>query len=91
MSFAEIEARVAAVPGVFECAAAAVAHPEVGEALALYIVPDKEAREVADRVRRSLPLHWTCESIKIVSELPKTPYGKVSRVSLSKKATGTDG
>jgi len=91
VSFAEVEAKVAAVPGVYECAAAAVAHPEVGEALALYIVPDKDAREVVDQVRRSLPLHWTCESIEVVSEIPKTPYGKLSRVYLSKKATGTDG
>jgi acyl-CoA synthetase (AMP-forming)/AMP-acid ligase II len=91
VSFAEIEARVAAVPGVFECAAAAVADPEVGEALALYIVPDKEASEVADRVRRSLPTYWTCESINIVSEIPKTARGKVSRVSLPKKAVATNG
>ena len=55
VNFAEVEARVAAVPGVYECAAAAIAHPEAGEALVLYIVPDKTADRVADRVRRSLP------------------------------------
>jgi acyl-CoA synthetase (AMP-forming)/AMP-acid ligase II len=82
VSFAEVEARVAAVPGVYECAAAAVPHPEVGEALALYIVPDRGARGIVDRVRRSLPANWTCESIRIVSEIPKTARGKVSRASL---------
>jgi acyl-CoA synthetase (AMP-forming)/AMP-acid ligase II len=91
VSFAEVEAKVAAVPGVYECAAAAVAHPEVGEALALYIVPDKQARKVVDQVRRSLPTYWTCESIDIVSEIPKTARGKLSRVSLPKKAIGNDG
>lgn len=91
VSFAEVEAKVAAVPGVYECAAAAVPHPEAGEALALYIVPDKQASEVVDRVRRSLPTYWTCQSIDIVSEIPKTARGKVSRASLPKKAMRTDG
>jgi acyl-CoA synthetase (AMP-forming)/AMP-acid ligase II len=82
VSFAEVEAKVAVVPGVYECAAAAVPHPEVGEALALYIVPDKGARGIVDRVRRSLSINWTCESIQIVSEIPKTARGKVLRASL---------
>jgi len=85
VSFAEVEARVMAVPGVYECAAAAVAHPEAGEALVLYIVPDNTIDRVADRVRRSLPVHWTCDSIRIVSELPKTSSGKVSREALERK------
>jgi len=89
VSFAEVEAKVAAVPGVYECTAAAVTHPEVGEALALYIVPDKGAGDVIDQVRRSLPVYWTCESIQIVSEIPKTARGKVSRASLPVKAIGT--
>ena len=46
VSFGEVERRVAAVPGVYECAATAVPHPEAGEALALYIVPDKGTGDV---------------------------------------------
>jgi acyl-CoA synthetase (AMP-forming)/AMP-acid ligase II len=84
VSFAEVEAKVAAVPGVYECAAASVAHSESGEALALYIVPDKSAGDVVERVRHSLPTYWTCDSISIVSEIPKTARGKVSRASLPK-------
>jgi acyl-CoA synthetase (AMP-forming)/AMP-acid ligase II len=57
-------------------------HPEVGEALVLYIVPDKGAEDIIDRVRRSLSINWTCESIQIVSEIPKTANGKISRASL---------
>jgi acyl-CoA synthetase (AMP-forming)/AMP-acid ligase II len=82
VSFDEVEAKVVAIPGVYECAAAAVPHPEVGEALTLNIVPDKEAGDIIDRVRRSLPVSWTCESIQVVSEITKTVRGKVSRVSL---------
>ena len=72
INFAEVEACVAAMPGVYECAAAAVAHPESGEALVLYIVPDAKEDSLVERVRRSLPIHWTCDSIRIVSEIPKT-------------------
>jgi acyl-CoA synthetase (AMP-forming)/AMP-acid ligase II len=90
VSFAEVEARVASLAGVSECAVAAVAHPEAGEALALYIVPDKGAGEIVEKVRRSLPTYWTCESITIVSHIPKTARGKVSRGDL-KKAVGIDG
>ncbi len=86
VSIAEVEARVASLPGVSECAVAAVAHPEAGEALALYIVPDQDASEVADKVRRSLPTYWTCESINLVSQIPKTARGKVARGALLKKA-----
>ena len=43
VSIAEVETRVASLPGVSECAAHAVPHPEAGEALALYIVPDQDA------------------------------------------------
>jgi acyl-CoA synthetase (AMP-forming)/AMP-acid ligase II len=91
VSFAEVEARVASLAGVSECAVAAVAHPEAGEALALYIVPDKDACEVVEKVRRSLPTYWTCESINIVSHIPKTARGKVSRGDLLKKAVEING
>ena len=83
VSFAEIEGKVAAIPGVYECAATAVPHPEAGEAVALYVVPDQEGGDVVDRVRRSLPVDWTCESIQIVAKIPKTTRGKIARTSLS--------
>lgn len=88
VSFAEVEARIAAVPGVFECAAAAVPHPEAGEALALYIVPDQKGEEVIERVRYGLPSSWTCSCIQIVSAIPKTERGKVARASLPAMAIG---
>ena len=85
INFAEVEARVAAVPGVYECAAAAVAHPEAGEALVLYIVPQANEDSLAERVRRSLPIHWTCDSVRIVSEIPKTDNGKIAREALARE------
>ncbi|HLA80135.1 MAG TPA: class I adenylate-forming enzyme family protein [Thermoleophilia bacterium] len=82
VSCAEVEATVAAVPGVYECAATVAPHEEACEALVLWDVPEQGGQNIAERVRRSLPVHWTCESIEIVAELPKTSNGKVSRSSL---------
>lgn len=86
VSLAEVEAKVAGVPGVYECAAAGVPHPEAGEALALFIatdgVEDNSADALIERVRRALPVQWTCNSVRIVAELPKTPNGKIARSEL---------
>jgi acyl-coenzyme A synthetase/AMP-(fatty) acid ligase len=79
VSFAEVEARVAQVAGVYECAATSVAHPEAGEAIALFVVPQSGASEVLERVRAALPPHWTCTEMNLVGELPKTANGKIAR------------
>lgn len=78
----EVEETVAAVPGVYECAAVGVRHPEAGEALALFIVPDEGASGLAEKVRQAVPSQWTCASVKVVSQLPKTYNGKVARSEL---------
>jgi acyl-CoA synthetase (AMP-forming)/AMP-acid ligase II len=83
VSFAEVEERVTAIPGVYECGACGVAHPEAGEALMLFIVPDHGARIVTEELRHRLPAHWTLDSIRLVSELPKTSAGKIARTALS--------
>lgn len=82
VSFGEVEARVVAIPGVYECAAAATHHPEAGEALALFVVAEEGAGMVAERVRRALLPQWTCASVRVVSELPKTENGKIARSRL---------
>ncbi len=82
ISLAEVESRVAAIPGVYECGACAVEHPEAGEALLLLIVPDRGASLVTEEIRHSLPAHWTLDSIRFVSELPKTSAGKIARPAL---------
>lgn len=82
VSFGEVETKVAAVPGVYECAATATQHPEAGEALALFIVADNRASMIGERVRRALPPQWTCVSVRVVPELPKTANGKIARSQL---------
>lgn len=82
VSFAEAEEKVTAIPGVYECAVRAVPHPEAGEALVLFIVPDEGVKIVEEEVRRHLPAHWALDSIRMVSELPKTSTGKITLSSL---------
>ena len=93
VSFAEVEAAVAAVPGVYECAAAGVEHPEAGEALAVFVVEDSIERDSAharanggrsliEKVRHALPSQWTCTVVKVVPELPRTANGKIARSQL---------
>lgn len=83
VSFPEVEARVSAIPGVYECVARATNHPEAGEALVLFIVPDQGVTIGIEEVRRHLPAHWAIDSIRLVSELPKTSVGKIALSSLS--------
>jgi len=83
VSFAEVEERVTAIEGVYECAALAADHPEAGEALVLLIVPDPAAKVEVKDVRRQLPAHWALDSIRLIRELPKTSAGKIARSSLS--------
>ena len=86
VSVGEVEAKVAALAGVSECAAVGVKHAEAGEALALLVVAEKAAQSengnLGDRVRRALPTHWTCVSVKLVTQLPRTPNGKIARAEL---------
>ena len=65
VSLAEVEARVTAIPGVYECGACAVEHPEAGEALVLLIVPDQGARLVTEEIRHqpSSPLDSRLDSV----------------------------
>jgi acyl-CoA synthetase (AMP-forming)/AMP-acid ligase II len=79
VAFAEVEARVAATPGVCECAATSVPHTEAGEALALFIVPEHGADDLPERVRRAIPPQWTCSAVNLVRELPKNSKGNIAR------------
>lgn len=90
VSLTEVEAKVAAVPGVCQCAAAGVRHPEAGEAIALFVVgedgSDNGSQSLLENVRRALPSQWTCASVKLVQEIPRTPNGKIARSKLQTSA-----
>jgi acyl-CoA synthetase (AMP-forming)/AMP-acid ligase II len=78
----EVEAALAAIPGVYECAVTGVPHPEAGEALAIFVVAENGTDGLTASIRRALPPQWTCASVKLVSELPRTANGKVARAQL---------
>lgn len=82
VSFPEVEARVASIPGIYECAASAVGHAEAGEALVLFIVTDRGAKIEMEEIRRVLPAHWAIDSVHVVPEIPKTSGGKIARSAL---------
>jgi acyl-CoA synthetase (AMP-forming)/AMP-acid ligase II len=86
VGFAEIEARIAAVTGVSECAAVAVPHVEAGEALALFIVAPEAPADLLKAIRRCMPTDWICDSIRLIAELPRNPYGKLQRRRLLEMA-----
>jgi len=86
VSFAEIEARIAALPGVAECAATAVPHAEAGEALALYVVATHDPGEAAASIRRGMPREWICDCVKFLQELPRNSHGKLLRPRLAEMA-----
>jgi acyl-CoA synthetase (AMP-forming)/AMP-acid ligase II len=90
VSLTEVEARVAAIAGVRECAVAGVPHPEAGEALAVFIVKEDGDSDGAalvepalvEKIRQALPAQWTCASVRVVAELPRTANGKIARSEL---------
>jgi acyl-CoA synthetase (AMP-forming)/AMP-acid ligase II len=86
VGFAEIEARIAAVTGVSECAAIAVPHVEAGEAVALFVVAADAPADLLKTVRRCMPSEWVCDSIRLIAELPRNPYGKLLRHRLQEMA-----
>ena len=86
VSFAEAEARVTAMPQVFECAAAGAPHPESGEALVLFVVLKEGAKLAPEDIRRQLPAQWALDSVHFVSDLPKNAHGKITCGSLSAPA-----
>ena len=93
VSVGEVEAKVGAMAGVSECAAVGVKHPEAGEAVALLVVADhgvvngviadNRVEDFGDKVRRALPSHWTCVTVKVVEALPRTANGKIARSQLA--------
>jgi acyl-CoA synthetase (AMP-forming)/AMP-acid ligase II len=90
VSFTEVEHKVAAIPGVAECAAHAVAHPEAGEALILMVVQKHGAQLGSAEICRQLPAHWAFDSVRFVTELPKTANGKLSRAAIAEQVKSSN-
>jgi len=82
----EVEAAVAEVSGVGQVAVAGVPHPDWGEAVVAFVVPDPEARldedEVRAHCRSRLSTYKRPKAVTRVESLPLTAYGKVDKKAL---------
>lgn len=86
---AEVEAQIAALPGVRECAVCPVPSAEYGQALHAFVVPEPDApgdSEWHAALRESLPRRLRPLTFTRLSELPRTPSGKVQRWRLREGA-----
>jgi acyl-coenzyme A synthetase/AMP-(fatty) acid ligase len=52
----------------------------------LLVVPECGKPVETEEIRKKLPAHWTIDSIRQVSELPKTANGKLARSVISEWA-----
>jgi len=82
----EIEAVVAAIPGVLECACIGVSDEKTGEAVSLFVVKDKGTVLTRDDVvahcRKELTGYKIPKFVTFVDGLPKSTVGKILRRGL---------
>jgi long-chain acyl-CoA synthetase len=81
----EVEAVVAAHPGVLECAAIGVPDANSGEAVMLFVVrkdPSLTKEALAEYCHRELTGYKRPKHIEFRTELPKTNVGKILRREL---------
>jgi acetyl-CoA synthetase len=87
MSAVEIENIMLRHPAVREAAAIGVPDTQRGQVVKAFIVTDQQhndelARDIQDFVRARLSQHEYPRIVAFVTELPKTPAGKVNRKAL---------
>jgi fatty-acyl-CoA synthase len=82
----EVEQAIQPCDGVAQVAVVGVPHPDWGEAVVAFVVPDGgsllDEAVVAETCRRDLAAYKRPKQIITVAELPLTPYGKVDKRAL---------
>ncbi len=81
----EIEAELAAMPGVLECACVGVPDETTGEAVKVFVVrtdPAVEAADVTAWCRERLAAYKVPKHVEFRDELPKSAIGKILRREL---------
>jgi fatty-acyl-CoA synthase len=89
ISSAELEAHLAACPGVAEAAVIAIADPEWGERpLALLTAEpgtDPDPTALREELAATVPRWWLPDRIQIVPSLPRTSVGKLDKARLRRE------
>jgi long-chain acyl-CoA synthetase len=79
----EIEAVIAAAPGVHDVAVVGVPDPDQGEQVkAVVVAPELGAEDVLRYCRQHLAASWLPQVIEFRDRIPRTPAGKIIRRAL---------
>ena len=81
----EVEAVIAQMPGVLECAAVGVHDPKVGEAVKVFVVkrdPGVTEHDIRAYCEANLTGYKRPKLVEFRATLPKTPVGKILRREL---------
>lgn len=78
----EIEAVIAAQPGVTEVAVVGVPDADLGERIVAFVVGDVDAGRLIDLVAETLSVHKRPREIRSVDVLPRNALGKVQKARL---------
>ncbi|MCE4615441.1 MAG: AMP-binding protein [Aeropyrum sp.] len=94
---AEVESAITSIPGIAEAACVGIPHQVKGEVIACFVVPkgkvedeDQLRRIVRDTVAEKLGKPFSPEYVEIVTELPKTRSGKITRRVIRDLARGVE-
>ncbi|MFD6160251.1 amino acid adenylation domain-containing protein [Nocardia sp. NPDC060256] len=85
IELAEVEATIAAHPGVGHCAVVAVADRSIGTMLAAYVVAAADGldlEQVRTHLVASLPEYMVPSAFTLIDEIPLTKHGKLDRDAL---------
>jgi long-chain acyl-CoA synthetase len=90
----EVEETIAALPGILEVGVVGIPDERTGERVLAYLVaknPSLTKEEVVAHCRKSLAAYKIPNEVHFVSELPKSPIGKILRRELRKTAVSLNG
>lgn len=82
----EVEAALRRCPGVAQAAVVGVPHPDWGEAVVAYVVPDHggelDEQQLAQHCRSALSTYKRPKAFRFVESLPLTAVGKIDKKAL---------